>query len=137
MTQVVPPELPTDVAGEHSLGESLPSPCVAGRLFGARRGTGRSEVRDCLSALLWLTSLKKPGVFEVVRTENVSRCGIQIVTQELWVPAEAVLVSSPPGFWVQGSVVYCKNLPSEDYLVGIVFDVPVGNWMETLGLGES
>jgi hypothetical protein len=90
-----------------------------------------------LNAPLWLTSLQRPGVFEVVPTKNVSRFGIQMVTQEFWEPADLVLVSSPPGFCVQGLVVYCKKLPSEDYLLGIRLDAPVEEWMERLGLGES
>jgi hypothetical protein len=137
MTQNASLQLPGNAAREYSLGECSPSPSVAELLFGAPRRIARSEVRGRLSAPLWLTSLQKPGVFEVVPTENVSRFGIQIVTQEFWEPAELVLVSSPPGFCVQGSVVYCKKLPSDDYIVGIRFDAPVEHWMEALEFRES
>ncbi len=102
---------------------------------GRSRRIQRSEARAELTAPLWLTSLHKPGVFEVVPTENVSRLGLQMVTQEFWEPGDLVLVSSPPGLCVQGSVVYCKKLPSDDYVVGIRLDVPVEQWIETLGLG--
>ena len=129
--------LPGDLAREDSLGECSPSPSVAGLLFGARRRMGRSEARDRLSTSLWLTSLQKPGVFEVVPTENVSRFGIQMVTQEFWEPAELVLVSSPPGFCAQGSVAYCKKLPSDDHILGIRLDSPVEHWTAALGFGES
>ena len=121
-------ELQEDV---HSLGE--PS-AVGGLLCGVRQRIGRWEARAPLSAPLWLTSLQKPGVFEIVPTENVSRFGIQMVTQEFWEPAELVLVSSPPGFFAQGSVVYCKKLPSDDYILGIRLDAPVEHWVEALGL---
>jgi len=137
MTREAVIELPEGVAREHSLGECSPSPPVAGLLFAAPRRIGRSEARGRLSAALWLTSLQKPGVFEVVPTENVSRFGIQMVTQEFWEPAELVLVSSPPGFCVQGSVVYCKKLPSDDYILGIRLDASVEHWMEALRLGEA
>jgi hypothetical protein len=137
MTQKAALELSGDVASEHSLGECSPSPSVAGLLFGARRRTGRSEARGRLSASLWLTSLQKPGVFEVVPTENVSRFGIQTVTREFWEPDELVLVSSPPGFCVQGSVVYSRKLPSDDYLLGIWLDAPVEQWGKALRFGES
>src|SRR5690348_8066264 len=110
MAQSASPEAPRDVGEEYCLAECSPAPSVAELLFGARRTIGRSEARDCLSVPLWLTSLHKPGVFEVVPTENVSRFGIQTVTKEFWRPGELVLVSSPPGFWAQGSVVYCKKL---------------------------
>ncbi len=66
-------------------------------LFGAPERIPRSEPRDLLNAPLWITSLHKPGVFEIVPTENVSREGIQLVTQRHWEPGEMVLVSSPPG----------------------------------------
>ena len=60
-----------------------------------------------------------------------------MVTQEFWEPAELVLVSSPPGFFAQGSVVYCKKLPSDDYILGIRLDASVEHWMEALRLGEA
>jgi len=62
---------------------------------------------------------------------------MKMVTQEFWKPDELVLVSSPPGFCAQGSVVYCKKLPSDDYVLGISLDAPVEDWTETLGFGES
>ena len=130
-------ELPEDAANEHSLGECSPSPSVAGLLFGAPRRIGRAEARGRLIASLWLTSLQKPGVFEVVPVENVSRFGVQTVTPEFWETAERILVSSPPGFCVQGSVVYCKKLPSDDYVLGIRLDAPVEHWIEALGFGAS
>ena len=118
-------------------GECSPAPSVADLLFDAPRRIGRSESRNHFSAPLWLTSLHKPGVFELVPTENVSRFGIRVVTQEFWEPAEMVLLSSPPGFCVQGSVVYCKKLPSDDFVLGISLDVPIEDWAETLAFGES
>jgi hypothetical protein len=124
----------TQVAALEPRGEYSECSTVAGLLFDAPRRIGRSEPRARLSASLWVTSLRKPGVFEVVPMENASRFGIQIVTQEFWEPAEAVLVSSPPGFCVQGSVVYCKKLPSDDYMLGIRLDAAVEQWMEELGL---
>jgi len=137
MTQEAALEFPRVVARAPYLGESLPSPSAARLSVGAPRGIERSEARDHLNAPLWLTSLQRPGVFEVVPTKNVSRFGIQMVTQEFWEPADLVLVSSPPGFCVQGSVVYCKKLPSDDYIVGIRLDAPVEHWTEALGLRES
>jgi hypothetical protein len=112
-------EFPQVVPGEHYLGECSPSPSVPGLQGDASRTIGRSEARDRLRAPLWLTSLQRPGVFEVVPTENISRSGVQMVTQQLWEPAEQVLVSSPPGFCVQGSIVYCRKLPSDAYVLGI------------------
>jgi hypothetical protein len=137
MTQAVALEFPQIVTREHSFEECSPSAPVAGLLMGPSRSMGRSEARDRLSASVWVTSLQRPGVFEVVPTENISRSGMKMVTQEFWEPDELVLVSSPPGFCVQGSVIYCKKLPSDDYFVGISLDAPVEDWTETLACGES
>ena len=137
MTQVAELEFPQVIAREFSRGECSPSPPVSRPLVGASQGIG-SLARDRLStSSLWLTSLQRPGVFEVASTEDVSRLGMRLVTQNHWEPAETVLVSSPPGLCVQGSVVYCKKLPSDDYLLGIRLDAPVEHWMEELEFRES
>jgi hypothetical protein len=110
---------------------------VATKLLGARGTTARiprSEARAPLNAPVWLTSLHKPGVFEIASTENVSRVGIQSVTHRPWEADEMVLVSSPPGLCRQGWVVYCRKLPSDDYVLGIRLSAPVEDWIETLGL---
>jgi hypothetical protein len=136
MTQAATLQFSEVLARERYLGECSPSPSVVGPLVGASRSIGRSEARDRLSACLWVTSLQRPGVFEVVPTENISRSGVRIVSQEFWKPDEQVLVSFPPGFSVQGSVVYCTKLPSDDYFLGISLDKPVEDWTETLGQGS-
>ena len=136
MTHVATLEFPEVLARERYLVECSPAPSTAG-VVGERRCIERSEGRDCLSASLWVTSLRRPGVFEVVPTENISRSGMRMVTQEFWKPDEQVLVSSPPGFCVQGSVVYCTRLPSDDYFVGISLDAPVEDWTETFSCVES
>jgi len=160
MTQKAELELPEEMVGEPYLEESSSLPSVrsnykpdslvarnaavsgavddmAAVSFGGCRRIRRSEARAPLSASLWLTSLQKPAVFEIVPTENISRVGIQMVTQKFWEPDELVLVSSPPGFFVQGSVVYCKKLPSDNHLLGIRLDAPVDHWSETLGPAAS
>jgi hypothetical protein len=93
MAQSAPPEAPQDVGEEYCLGDYSVAPSVAELLFGARRTVGGSQVRECLSGPLWLTSLHKPGVFEVVPTENASRFGIRVVTQEFWEPGGRVVAS--------------------------------------------
>jgi hypothetical protein len=138
MTEQAALELPRDAAREHSLGECSPSPSAARDCCSAHpEGLEGRKLAASLGAPLWLTSLQKPGVFEVVPTENVSRSGIQMVTRKFWEPTELVLVSSPPGFCVQGSVVYCNKLPSDDYILGIRLDAPVEHWIEALGVRES
>jgi hypothetical protein len=132
MTQTAELELPESEARKHSLGESTPLPSIGAVSCGALRRTGRSEARLPLSVPVWVTSLRRPGVFEVVPTENVSTLGIRLVTQQSWEPGETVLVSSPPGLCVQGSVVYCKNLPGDDHFLGIRLDAPIERWMAAL-----
>ncbi len=160
MTQNAALEFPEELVGERSLEQPSPLLSVgsnykldslvaknsavsttvddmAARSFGTRGKIPRSEARAHVSTPLWLTSLEKPAVFEIVPTENISRLGIQMVARKFWEPAELVLVSSPPGFFVQGSVVYCKKLPSDDHLLGIRLDASVEHWIETLGPGQS
>src|SRR5258708_13769186 len=107
---------------------------VAVPLCGELARIPRSEPRATLNALLWITSLHKPGVFEIAPTENVSRIGIQLVTQKFWEPDELVLVSYPPGLCLHGSVVYCRKLPSDDYVLGIRLRAPVDHWIKIFGL---
>lgn len=136
MMEVAGLEFPQVVARERSLGKRSPWSLMEGSAVKERRCVERSEARESLSASLWLISLQRPGVFEVVPTENISRSGMRMVAHECWKPEEQVLVSSPPGFCVQGSVVYCKKLPSDDYFLGISLDAPVENWTDTLGSGN-
>lgn len=104
---------------------------IAAKFFSPRPAKiCRSAERSVLNVPLWITSLHRPAVFEVLSTENVSEFGVQMISQRPWKPAEQVLVSSPPEFGRSGCVVYCKKLPSEDYLVGIQLDGPVEDWIE-------
>lgn len=133
MTQAPELELPHAVERELSSGECSPLPPVSRPLVGASRSIRRSETRGRLSTSLWVTSLQRPGVFEFVPTENISRSGMQMVTQEFWKPDELVLVSSPPGLCARGSIAYCNSQPSDDYIVGIRLDAPVKHWIVPLG----
>lgn len=104
---------------------------IVAKLFAPREKTCRSGERIVRSVPLWITSLHRPAVFEVLPTENVSEFGVQIVSRQPWKPAEHVLVSSPPEFRRSGCVVYCKKTPSEDYLLGIRLNAPVEDWIES------
>jgi len=137
MTQEAVLEFSQVVPREYPFGNCALLPPVAGLTLGPSRTMERSEARDPRSTPLWVTSLHRPGVFELVPTENISRSGMKMVTRESWEPDERVLLSSPPGFCIQGSVAYCNKLPSDDYFVGISLDAPVEDWTETLGLVES
>lgn len=136
MTQDAEIEFSQIAQRELSRGECSPLPPVSKPLVGASQSVCKAISRPS-GHPLWLTSLQRPGVYEVVPTENISGSGMQIVTQEFWKPDELVLVSSPPGFFVQGSIVSCKKLPSDDYFVGISLEAPVGDWTEKLGFRES
>src|SRR5258708_36975653 len=116
-----------------SVGKYSPNPAT-GALCSELGRVSRSEPRATLNELLWITSLHKPGVFEIVPTENVSRLGVQMVTQKFWEPGEVVLVSSPPGLCRQGSVVYCRKLPSDEHVLGIRLNTPVEHWIKIFGL---
>jgi hypothetical protein len=109
---------------------------IAEKLFGTASRMRRAA-RKRLNIPLWLTSLHRPGVFELLPTENVSNSGVQMVSPEPWEPDEQVLLSSPPGFLVQGSVAYCRKLPSENHILGIRFHAPMEDWIRMLGPERS
>ncbi len=117
----------------HGVREESPNPTTVALRSELGR-VPRSEPRATLNELLWITSLHKPGVFEIVPTENVSRLGVQMVTQKFWEPGEVVLVSSPPGLCLQGWVVYCRKLPSDEHVLGIRLSAPVEHWIKIFGL---
>ncbi len=117
----------------HRVREESPNPATVALCSELGR-VPRSEPRATLNELLWITSLHKPGVFEIVPIENASRTGIQLVTQRFWEPGEVVLVSSPPGLCQQGSVVYCRKLPSDEHVLGIRLHPPVEHWIQIFGL---
>jgi len=71
MTQVAELEFPQIVTRERSFEECSPSLPVAGLPVGPSRTMGTLEARDRLSASLWVTSLQRPRIFEVVPTENI------------------------------------------------------------------
>ncbi|HEY2461112.1 MAG TPA: PilZ domain-containing protein [Candidatus Acidoferrum sp.] len=88
----------------------------------------RQEFRDAI----WLTSLHNPGVLERAVTENVSVSGARLVTKRFWEPAEAVLVSLPPGFCAHARIVYCYQLPSEEFALGIQLIDTSKDWVKNL-----
>ena len=102
---------------------------IVAKLFGPCVKICRSGERNVRSVPLWITSLHRPAVFEVLPTENVSEFGVQMISRQSWKPAENVLVSFPPEFRRSGCVVYCKKTPSEDYLLGIRLNAPVECWI--------
>jgi hypothetical protein len=52
--------------------------------------------------------------------QNVSGFGMQVATEDVWLPAEPVVLSSPEsGFRAQARVVYCKHMENNRFAVGL------------------
>jgi hypothetical protein len=95
-------------------------------------GSRREPKRTMLAVPLWLTSLDQPGELDWTVTENVSERGARIVTKRRWRVNEAVLVSLPPRFSATGHVVYCQNLPSGNYVLGIEIGESSEAWLKSI-----
>jgi hypothetical protein len=104
----------------------------AGKCHRVRLPTGRVEVRLPLAAQVWVTSLDKPGVLEIATTQNVSRKGARISARREWLASERVLVSWPPAFYARARIVYCHQLPDEQYVAGVLLETPAESWFTRL-----
>src|SRR6266403_1417729 len=95
MTQEAALEFPEVLEIEQYLGECSPSPSVTA-LNGTPRSIQRSELRAHLSTPMWLTSLRRPGVLEVVPTENISRTGTGFIPAWILRPRLGRLLQEAP-----------------------------------------
>src|SRR6266853_2005706 len=95
MTQEAALEFQQVLEREQYLGECSPSSSVAA-LNGTLRSIQRSEPRAHLSTPMWLTSLRRPGVLEVVPTENISRTGTGFIPARILRPRLGRILQEAP-----------------------------------------
>lgn len=72
--------------------------------------------------------LARPDASQLRKTavaENVSARGMRVATQDLWLPGDSVLLTSP-GFGVnaRARVVYCQRLENNRFAVGLELLTP-------------
>jgi len=80
--------------------------------------TGRSDKR-----------ITKEVAVDIARPQNVSARGMRVATEDVWLPGEPVLLSSPEsGFRTQARVVYCKRMENKRFAVGLELLASLGEW---------
>jgi len=61
-----------------------------------------------------------PQLKERAIAQNVSSRGMRVATEEVWLPGDPVLLSSPEsGFRTRARVVYCKRTENNRFAVGL------------------
>jgi hypothetical protein len=92
----------------------------------------RVEIRVPLRGPMWLTSLENGGEFEISTIENASTTGARVVASRPWKSNESVLISQPPAFCAAGRITYCRQLPSENFALGICLETSPSDWISSL-----
>jgi hypothetical protein len=91
----------------------------------------RVQKRAPATVALQITSAKQPFITELAFTENVSLCGVRVVTERAWKPGERVVVKSFHGtIQSQAKVIYCSRLAEARYAVGLELGSAVGKWAD-------
>jgi len=82
-----------------------------------------------------------PEAQEWTYTDNVSAHGARVISRHLWQPGEEVEVTSvKDGTAIRGNVVYCEQLESGGFCLGVNFReraVPWSSYTKCDGLTES
>jgi hypothetical protein len=91
--------------------------------------TGRSDIRITKEVAVELARPDDPQLKETAMAQNVSARGMQIATEDVWLPGDLVLLSSPEsGFRTEACVVYCKRMENNRFAVGLELLAPLGEW---------
>ncbi len=82
--------------------------------------TGRSDRRITKEVAVELSHLDDPRLKETAIAQNVSARGMRVATEDVWLPGDPVLLSSPEsGLRTQARVVYCKRMENNRFAVGL------------------
>jgi hypothetical protein len=91
----------------------------------APANTGRSERRTLRKAPVEISRVDDPPFKEGAFTENVGPRGARVVTQQAWQPGTDVLVVfSGDGVRLRAKVVYCRDLGTGRFAVGLKLSAP-------------
>ncbi len=91
--------------------------------------TGRSDRRITKEVAVELARPDDPQLKETAMAQNVSARGMRIATEDVWLPGDPVLLSSPEsGFRTEARVVYCKRMENNRFAVGLELLAPLGEW---------
>jgi hypothetical protein len=91
--------------------------------------TGRSDRRFTKEVALELARPDVSQLREMAIAQNVSARGMQVATENVWLPGAPVLLSSPEsGLLTRARVVYCKRMENNRFAVGLELLAPLGEW---------
>ena len=91
--------------------------------------TGRSDKRITKEVAVDLARPDASQPREMAIAQNVSARGMRVATEDVWLPGEPVLLSSPEsGFRTQARVVYCKRMENKRFAVGLELLASLGEW---------
>ncbi len=91
--------------------------------------TGRSDRRITKEVAMELARADASQLREMAIAQNVSARGMRVVTEDVWLPGDPVLLSSPEsGVSTQARVVYCQRMENNRFAVGLELLAPLGEW---------
>jgi hypothetical protein len=90
---------------------------------------GRSDRRITKEVAVELARPDALQLKEMAIARNVSARGMRVATEDVWLPGDPVLLSSPgSGFRTQARVVYCQRIENNRFAVGLELLAPLGEW---------
>ena len=90
---------------------------------------GRSDRRITKEAVVELARPDASQLREMAIAQNVSARGMRVATEDVWLPGDAVLLSSPEcGVRTQARVVYCQPVENNRFAVGLELLASLGEW---------
>ena len=96
-----------------------------------RAPNGRSDRRITKEVAVELARPGASQLREMAIAQNVSARGMRVATEDVWLPGDPVLLSSPEsGVRAQARVVYCQRMENNRFAVGLELLAPLGEWTE-------
>ena len=90
---------------------------------------GRSDRRITKEVAVELARPDASQFREMAIAQNVSARGMRVATEDIWLPGDRVLLSSPEfGVRTQARVVYCQRVEYNKFAVGLELLAPLGEW---------
>ena len=90
---------------------------------------GRSDRRITKQVAVELARPDASQLRKMAIAQNVSARGMRVATEDVWLPGDPVLLSSPEcGVRTQARVVYCQRVENNGFAVGLELLAPLGEW---------
>ncbi len=82
----------------------------------------RKEARNPQKLQVLLSPVEEPLLAEPASTENVSSCGLRVLTEWPWkLDSWLIVQSSKNELWAWARVVYCQTLSGNSFALGLEF----------------